>query len=368
MHAAERESARSVAGKDGSVVYFAPSDRDRRGGIYRGLKQLFSRAGIPRGIVEGDVVAIKVHFGELGNTRYLRPVLVRRLVELVRTAGGRPFVTDTTTLYRHHRHDLFSHLDNARANGFTPETLGCPVLIADGIRSNGVKVAVDSNKTITTVSVAQAIFDADVLVNAAHLTFHHEFTWAGAVKALGMGCTTKQMKLLMHAPSGKPSFREQKCTKCGLCLKYCPGDAFQRQGGRIVLVPASCLGCGDCFGFCTGEAIDLDWGGAGPELVRRTAECARGVLCTFERGKAWHLLFAVDIAANCDCIGESSGDRALPDLGVLVSDDPVAVDLAAIHLADHDNFAARWQEAARRFKATMAETVLAAQPYSIQTI
>ena len=90
MHGAESESARSAANKDEPVVYFASSDQDRRGGIYAAVKQLFSKAGIPDAIDEGDVVAIKVHFGELGNTRYLHPVLVRRLVGLAKAAGADP--------------------------------------------------------------------------------------------------------------------------------------------------------------------------------------------------------------------------------------------------------------------------------------
>ncbi len=368
MHQAESDSARNANGGNGPLVYFASSGRERRGGTCAALEQLFRRAAIADAIDDGEVVAIKVHFGELGNTRYLRPTLVKRLVELVDAAGGRPFVTDTTTLYRHHRHDLFGHLENARLNGFTPETLGCPVIIADGIKSNGVQVAVESNQTIAAVSVAQAIHDADVLLNAAHLTFHHEFTWAGAVKALGMGCTTKQMKLLMHTPTGKPIFHQEKCTNCRLCLKYCPGEALETQSGRIVFDPGKCLGCGDCFAFCAGEAIYLPWGEAGPELVRRTAECAQGVLAAFRPRKAWHILFALDITDNCDCIGESGGPPALPDLGVLVSEDPVAVDLAALEVAEQTNLLGSRKEAAQRFRATMARTVLPSRAYTIQTI
>lgn len=351
-----------------SDVYFAPASSPRRGGLYTSLGRLFRHSGMADAIDKGDVVAIKVHFGELGNTRYLRPVYVRRLAELAAAAGGQPFVTDTTTLYKHHRHDLFGHLENARANGFTPETLGCPVIIADGIKNNGVSVHVEGNETIPDVTVAQAIYDADVIINAAHLTFHHEFSWAACLKALGMGCTTKEMKLRMHTPTGRPTFHEEKCTNCGLCLRYCPGGAFTRAEGRIVFDPDKCVGCGDCFAFCTGQAIDLAWGEAGPELVRRTAESARGVLATFAPGKARHLLFALDITQNCDCIPESSGEPALPDLGLFASEDPVAVDMAALDAADSGGHLSEEESTAERFKAILADTVLPPGPYRLHEV
>ena len=351
--------------QDHVPVHYAPLDHPRRGGTYEAIQDLFQAARIADAIEKNDVVAIKVHFGELGNTRYLRPILIRRLAELVKAAGGRPFVTDTTTLYKHHRHDLFRHLENARANGFTPETLGCPVIIADGLCNNGVEVAVEGNQLMPGVTVAQAIYDADMIINAAHLTLHHEFLWAGAVKAIGMGCTTKQMKLLMHTAAGKPSFCAQDCVNCGLCLKYCPGEAFQRENGRIAFDVQKCLGCGDCFAFCTGEALQLAWGEAGAELVLRTAECARGVLSTFGPGKAWHFLFAVDVTENCDCIGDSAGRPITPDLGLLLSEDVAAVDLAALDLAVEAGALGGKAEAALSFKALIAESVLQSRRYAV---
>jgi len=60
----------------------------------RGFLRLFSEV-----VSKGDRVAVKLHMGELGNPHYLRPALVRRVVDLVKELGGKPFVTNTTTLY-----------------------------------------------------------------------------------------------------------------------------------------------------------------------------------------------------------------------------------------------------------------------------
>jgi len=50
-------------------------------------------------VKKGDIVAIKIHPGEYGNTTHVRPVVVRTIVDMVLKEGGIPFVTDTTTLY-----------------------------------------------------------------------------------------------------------------------------------------------------------------------------------------------------------------------------------------------------------------------------
>jgi len=312
-------------------VYCAPAvARDGRG-PYQYLDLLWEKVEAAKCIDEGDSVAIKLHFGELGNTRYLRPILIGRLVELAKRAGGRPFVTDTVALYRHHRHTLFEYFETARRNGFTSETMGCPVLIADGVKSRGVEVSVAGAYQLKKVSVAQAIHDADVLITANHLTLHPEFPWAAALKNVGMGCGTKQMKLAMHGKTVHPTFDEEKCIVCGLCLRYCAGEAFTVVNKKIRFDPSKCVSCGDCFAWCKGRALKIPWGGAMKDVQRRLCDVVKGVLSTFGPGKSCHFTFALDITRFCDCAGMSNLP-IVPDIGLLASRDAVAIDLAAFDM------------------------------------
>ncbi len=80
------------------------------------MLEVFKGAGIPEKIKPGDNVAIKVHMGEYGNLTYLRPPLVSKFIKLVKSAGGRPFVTDTTALYPKHRFTAKDYLKTAVAN------------------------------------------------------------------------------------------------------------------------------------------------------------------------------------------------------------------------------------------------------------
>src|SRR3989304_5439287 len=81
----------------GSNVYFADMRcLSPEQSLERKLATLFDVSAAREVIAEGDLVAVKIHFGQPGNNRLIRPQHVRVIVEKVKEAGGRPFVTDTT--------------------------------------------------------------------------------------------------------------------------------------------------------------------------------------------------------------------------------------------------------------------------------
>jgi uncharacterized Fe-S center protein len=312
-----------------STVYFAPAGTRNGRGPYRAIEGLFRKVVTKETISKGDYVAIKTHFGEEGNVRYLRPAYLRRIADLVKQAGGLPFATDTVTLYKHQRHTLFAHLETAAAHGFTSETLGCPVLIAGGLRSTGVEVTVRDPLELDSCIVAQDIHDADVLVNVAHLTLHPEFPIGSALKNIGMGCVTREMKLRLHGKTVHPEFDADKCVLCGNCLRMCPGNAFTLKKRKVSFDRSLCVSCGDCFAWCEGEALEIPWGEKSQVVQRRTCDAVRGVLSTFKAGKVVHFVIAMDITPGCDCFGVSDLP-IVPDLGIFASTDPVAIDAAAL--------------------------------------
>ena len=67
-------------------------------GLPTKLKKLIKKAGIEEIDMEGKFVAIKMHFGELGNISYLRPNYARAVVDVVKELGGKPYLTDCKTL------------------------------------------------------------------------------------------------------------------------------------------------------------------------------------------------------------------------------------------------------------------------------
>ena len=113
-------------------------------GLPTKLKKLIKKAGIGQMDMDGKFVAIKMHFGELGNISFLRPNYARAVVDVVKELGGKPFLTDCNTMYPGSRKNALEHLYCAWENGFTPLTVGCPVIIGDGLKGTddiGVPVA-----------------------------------------------------------------------------------------------------------------------------------------------------------------------------------------------------------------------------------
>lgn len=84
--------------------------------------------------MDGKFVAIKMHFGELGNISYLRPNYAKAVADVVKEFGGKPFLTDCNTMYPGSRKNALEHLECAWENGFTPLSVGCPVIIGDGLK------------------------------------------------------------------------------------------------------------------------------------------------------------------------------------------------------------------------------------------
>ena len=109
-----------------SVVFYWPPGKE-----YEGLEKIWRKAKVGERIEKGDTVCIKMHFGELGNTRYIRPILARKIVDLVKEAGGSPFLCDTTTLYRHKRSVLFFPIFGKNQKIQT-QTLGYPNIFWGG--------------------------------------------------------------------------------------------------------------------------------------------------------------------------------------------------------------------------------------------
>ena len=128
-----------------SKVYFTDFRANHRENLQQKLARLVKQAGILDNIdFHNKYTAIKIHFGEPGNLSYLRPNYAKVIVDLIKEQGGRVFLTDCNTLYVGRRKNGLDHLDAAYENGFNPFTLGCHVVIADGIKgTDEVWVPVD---------------------------------------------------------------------------------------------------------------------------------------------------------------------------------------------------------------------------------
>ena len=290
------------------------------------LARLLLSAGMDKIDFKDKYVAIKIHFGELGNMAYLRPGYARVVVDLVKDMGGKPFLTDANTMYVGSRKNALDHLETAYQNGFTPYSTGCHVIIADGLKgTDEVAVPVRGGEYVEKAMIGRAVMDADIVISLNHFKGHEEAGFGGAIKNLGMGCGSNQGKRGMHS-DGRPCVDPEKCVACGACANICAHDGPQidESIGKMHINWVNCMGCGRCVDVCPMEAIYHSHENAVRMLNYKMVEYAKAVV---DGRPNFHISLVRDVSPYCDCHAENDLP-IVPDVGMFASFDPVALDLA----------------------------------------
>ncbi len=309
-----------------SKVYFTSLKTSAGRNLPGKMEALVKKAGLLSLDLEKKFAAVKVNFGEPGNLSYLRPNYVARMVSLLQGARAFTFVTDSNTLYKGGRSNLVDHLASASANGFNMLTLGCSVVIADGLKGTDFREIEINMKHCRTAKIGSAIADADIIISMNHFKGHDLTGFGGALKNIGMGSGSVGGKLEMHS-GNKPEINRKNCTACGMCVKNCAHDAVHIDGDRKAVIDyEKCVGCGQCIAVCYYDSAQAVWGAT--DTLEKIAEYAFAVL----RGKTgFHVNFVMDVSPNCDC-WDFNDYPIVPDIGMLASSDPVALDRASVDL------------------------------------
>lgn len=313
-----------------SKVFFTNFRTTFSENLLQKLRRLLITAGMKEIDFQDKYTAIKIHFGEPGNTAYLRPNFAKVVVDLVKELGGRPFLTDCNTLYVGGRKNALDHLDAAYVNGFSPFSTGCHVIIADGLKgTDEAYIPVINGDYVKEAKIGQAVADADIIISLNHFKAHEGEGIGGAIKNLGMGCGSRAGKMEMHS-SSKPRISEKRCIGCKICSKNCAHDALSFEktneaGKKVAQINYDkCVGCGRCIGVCPKDAI-FSGSDHSPEILNcKTAEYAQAVL----NGKPnFHITLVMDVSPYCDCHSENDAP-IVSDVGMFASFDPVALDKA----------------------------------------
>lgn len=313
-------------------VYFTDLRTTPNRNVLDKVVDLMNRVKIDTRIKKNDLVAVKVHFGELGNTAYLRPVFLRSIVRRLKDAGGKPFLTDTNTLYTGSRSDTVSHLTTAIHNGFDYSCVECPLVIADGLRGTSSSRIAIAGEVLKEAHIAKEIAEADALVAVTHFKAHELSGFGGTLKNLGMGCATREGKLVQHS-TVSPKVNRDTCKGCKLCQSYCPAGAIT-VASKKACIGEKCIGCGECILICPFQAIEIQWNESPDIFQKKMMEYAAGAL----KGKAKKSLFinfVMQVSPACDCYPHSDAP-IVRDIGILASDDPVAIDAASCDMVNNE--------------------------------
>lgn len=316
-----------------NIVHFTDMTTKAKKNLLHKTREAAERAGISDFIAANDLVAIKLHFGEPGNLAYTPPPLIRVIVDMVKEKGGKPFLTDANTLYLGKRRNAADHIAAALENGFAYETVGAPIIIADGLKGHDyVKVEIEG-KHFDSVKISSAVHHADALIVVSHVKGHELFGFGGALKNLGMGCGCPAGKQAMHSDV-KPSVNREACVACGNCIDNCPETAISRvEDNKAFINSELCIGCGECVAFCPARAIPINWKTGESAIQEKTAEYAWGAVKT-KQGKIGLINYIMNVTPDCDC-APWNDLPVIANQGILSATDPVAIDQASLDIVNN---------------------------------
>jgi uncharacterized protein len=314
-----------------SKVYFSDMRSGHNENLHTKLVRLLNDAGLADIITQGDLTAVKTHFGEKGGHAFVRPTFLRSVVERLKELDAKPFVTDSSTLYPGERKEAVSALKCGIENGLAYAVVGAPLVMCDGLRGHSARRVEVKGEILKTVDIGLEILEADAMVVVSHFKGHELTGFGGAIKNLGMGCCSREGKMEQHS-SVAPKVAAELCTGCGACLKACAHDAIEFAEGKARIIDEKCVGCSRCITACPEMAIQIQWNQSAPMVMKKMAEYAAGAL-EGKKEKSLHVNFVMQVSPECDCYGHSDAP-IVPDIGILASTDPVAVDQACVDLVN----------------------------------
>jgi uncharacterized Fe-S center protein len=298
-----------------------------------GLKRLFESSASAAMIPGGEPVAVKLHMGELGNIRHIRPVFVRKVVDIIIKKGGKPFLFDTVANYPGGRDTKAKYLDTAARNGFVEASVNAPVVIADDadeLQTIPIKNPIEGCE-LKEIKVSSLLLKPSLLVVLSHVKGHELTGFGGALKNLGMGCVSSETKRAQHRVN-MPIFAEEKeCNGCGKCADACPPDAITLVDEKPRRAEAECIYCGTCYFKCPSHC--WIWPPGSKEKLQVYLGHSASTVLSGYKGKVVFVNFIQDVVPYCDCAAPS-GNPVVQDVGITLSFDPVAIDKASLDLID----------------------------------
>ena len=307
-----------------SDVYIVRVESSNMGDRVNALKKLVAALSPSIKYKKDEIVPIKITVGDSACAFNVAPELIKVIVTDIKNKGTRPFLFDTSVIYKGSRQNAVDHMTLAYNKGMHQGKAGAPFIVADGLLGHdGVEIETDS-KDIKKIKVPSFVGMLDSLVVVSHVTGHIISQYAGAMKNVAMGMACKPTKQVQHS-SLKPSVIEKRCVACGQCVKICPAKAIKIME-KAAIDQGICVGCGECLCACKFNAILVNWEEDEGTFCRRMVDVAYEILKRFEKRIFFN--FALDITKECDCISTKDETMVSGDIGILASSDPLAIDKA----------------------------------------
>lgn len=241
-------------------------------------KVYFSRKITPEAVAElydllgkrlDGKVAVKLHSGEVGNQNFLKPDFWKPIIDKV---GGT--VTECNTAYEGQRNTTAKHLKTLKKHGWS-EHFDVDLMDAEG---PDLVLDIPEGKVIKKNYVGKNLANYSSLLVLSHFKGHPMGGYGGALKQLSIGIASSYGKAYIH-------------------------------------------GAGDTKEIWTSEH---------DSFLEAMADAALSIIKYFN-GNIVYVNVMKNMSVDCDCCAVAE-DPCIRDIGILVSDDPVAIDQACIDL------------------------------------
>jgi len=239
-------------------------------------------------------------------------------------------------LYSGGRHTAVDSLKTASDHGYTPDFLGCPLIIADGVDGRDVVSIPAGYRHFKTVQVGSVFDRAQGFVIFSHFKGHMVSLFGGAIKNISMGFASRAQKQRMHSDY-HPVLNKKNCTRCGICVEICPTKAASMtEPGYPQYDLKKCIGCAQCIAMCGESALKIFWDSDIKVFQEKLVETAAAVWKKIQ-GKTVVINALLNITAECDCL---PGKNPIigRDHGFIGGDHPVKVDEESLKMTGAEIF------------------------------
>lgn len=274
-------------------------------------------------------VAVKISTGEAGNPNYLKPELIKDLVQKLNGT-----IVECNTAYQGARGDTAAHRQTIAEHGF-PEIAEVDIMDEDG----EIEIPVANGNFLDVDIIGKNLDNYDSMLNLAHFKGHPAGGFGGALKNQSIGIASARGKVYIHT-AGKSRDLERFL------------QAFSDpEIGTAMLPPQD-------------------------DFLDSMAEAAKAVADYFAKQDQPIVYINVinNLSVDCDCVAEPEAP-CMSDIGIAGSLDPVALDQACIDLIWHsddpgrDHFVERVEQMnGRRIIDTAAKIGLGSKEYEFITI